>query len=280
MFDEQITNYLKTLNSPSTFESYSRALTSFHDWYTTTYDEEPKALLLTSDEVRKWRTYLSIACQLSAATVNLHLSAIRSLVRHYGGALQVKGIRQMMTPISPLNGRELGRLLQATDGDSWLCQRNRAMLELMARTGVRVSEMVALRRKDVTLSQRKGELLVRHGKGMKERSIPLGLKVRQALSAYLKVRPENEGNWLFISRTLRPLSSRDIQRMVRNAAYRAGIRRQVTPHLLRHTFATRALRGGVDIATLSRLLGHETLTTTARYLHPDKESVAAMVEEL
>ena len=154
------------------------------------------------------------------------------------------------------------------------------MLELMARTGLRVSEMIALRMKDVTLSQRKGELLVRHGKGMKERSIPLGLKVRQALSAYLSVRPETESDWLFLSRTLRPLSSRDIQRMVRNDAYRAGIRRRVTPHLLRHTFATRALRSGVDIATLSRLLGHETLTTTARYLHPDKESVAAMVEEL
>ena len=278
MFDEQITNYLKTLNSPSTFNSYSRALISFHHWYTTTYDEEPSALMLTSPEVREWRTYLSITCQFGAATVNLHLSAIRSLIRHYGGALQVKGIRQMMTPISPLNGRELGRLLAATNGDSWLCQRNRAMLELMARTGLRVSEMLALRMKDVTLSQRKGELLVRHGKGMKERSIPLGLKVRQALSAYLSVRPESD--WLFLSRTLRPLSPRDIQRLVQNAAYRAGLRRSVTPHLLRHTFATRALRGGVDIATLSRLLGHETLATTARYLHPDKESVAAMVEEL
>ena len=101
MFDEQITNYLKTLNSPSTFNSYSRALISFHHWYTTTYDEEPSALLLTSHEVREWRTYLSITCQFGAATVNLHLSAIRSLIRHYGGAPQVKGIRQMMTPISP-----------------------------------------------------------------------------------------------------------------------------------------------------------------------------------
>jgi len=68
--------------------------------------------------------------------------------------------------------------------------------------------------------------------------------------------------------------------MVQNAAFRAGIRRKVTPHLLRHTFATRALRNGVDIATLSRLLGHETLATTARYLHPDREAIEAMIEEL
>ena len=127
---------------------------------------------------------------------------------------------------------------------------------------------------------RKGEVLVRHGKGMKERNIPLGRQVRGALEAYLSVRPPTVSDRLFVSRTYNTLSERDIQRMVQNVAYRAGIRQKVTPHLLRHTFATRALRGGVDIATLSRLLGHETLATTARYLHPDKESVAAMVEEL
>lgn len=115
------------------------------------------------------------------------------------------------------------------------------MLELMVRTGLRVGEMVELQVKDVTLGQRKGEVLVRHGKGMKERNIPLGRQVRVALEAYLAVRPQTVSERLFISRTYQPLSPRDIQRMVQNLAYKAGIRLRVTPHVLRHTFATRAL---------------------------------------
>jgi integrase/recombinase XerC len=287
MFDSQVANYLLTLNSLRTIDSYNRALISFGDWYLTTYAEEPSALQLTTDEVREWRNYLSNAQQLGAATVNLHLSAIRSLVRHYGGALQVKGITKVRFPISPLNGRELGRLLAATDGEGWLNRRDKAMLELMAKAGLRVSEIVTLRMKDVTLRMkdvtirpRSGDVLVRHGKGMKERNIPLGRQPRRALALYLSVRPEQIGEYLFISRTYKSLSPRDIQRMVQKAAYQAGIRQGVTPHLLRHTFATRALRSGVDIATLSFLMGHETPVTTAHYLHPDKAAVAVMVEEL
>ncbi len=116
------------------------------------------------------------------------------------------------------------------------------MLELMGRTGLRVGEMVELRTENVTIGKRKGEVLVRHGKGMKERNIPLGRQVRGALEAYLAMRPEKVGERLFVSHTYKPLSTRDIQRMVQNAAYRAGIRRKIAPHLLRHTFATRAPR--------------------------------------
>lgn len=280
MFADHITSYLKTLNNPRTLISYSRALEDFHNWYRTTYAEKPLVPLLTDVEVREWKTYLSNTRHFGAATVNQYLAAIRSLVRHYGGNIQVKGIKKIMQPISPLNGRELGRLLAATDGINWLSKRNKAMIELMARAGLRVSEIVALQGRDVTVSQRKGKVLVRHGKGMKERSVPLGRQVRQALEAYLSVRPAEIGDRLFVSRSHKRLSPRDLQRMVAKIAYRAGLRQRVTPHLLRHTFATRALRNGVDIATLSRLLGHETLATTARYLHPDMAAVAAMVEEL
>jgi site-specific recombinase XerD len=280
VFVDHVNSYLKTLNSPRTLISYKRALQDFYNWYRTTYVEEPTVPLLTDVEVREWRTHLSIVCQHGAATVNQYLAAIRSLVRHYGGNLQVKGMKKVMHPISPLNGRELGRLLAATNGTSWLSKRNEAMIELMARAGLRVSEIIALQIKDVTISQRKGEVLIRHGKGMKERSIPLGQQARRALEGYLSIRPNEICDWLFVSRSHKLLSPRDLQRMVMNAAYQAGIRRRVTPHLLRHTFATRALRNGIDLATLSLLLGHETLATTARYLHPDMTTVAAMVEEL
>ena len=78
-----------------------------------------------------------------------------------------------------------------------------------------------------------------------------------------------------------PLSARDVQRLVRDASRKAGIQSEVTPHTLRCTFATRALQqGNVDLATLSRLLGHENLNTTSRYLHPNQSQVAEMVEEL
>lgn len=280
MFADHITGYLKTLNNPLTIISYSRALQDFHNWYRATYAEEPSVPLLTDVEVREWKNYLSTTRQFGAATVNQYLAAIRSLVRHCGGNLQVKGMKKVIQPISPLNGRELGRLLAATDGINWLSKRNNAMIELMARAGLRVSEIVALQIRDVTVSQRKGEVLVRHGKGMKERSVPLGRQVRQALEAYLSVRPAEIDSWFFVSRSHKRLAPRDLQRMVTKVAYQAGLRQRVTPHLLRHTFATRALRNGVDIATLSRLLGHENLTTTARYLHPDMTTVAAMVEEL
>ena len=276
---ESMETYLHTLNS-STARCYQAALEEFAKWYHGTYGESPDIILLTNEEVREWRAYLSTTRKLKATSVNLRLSAIKSLARFYGRQLTVKGLRQVQQPIEPLTGRELGRLLATVEGDRWLDKRNAAIIALMARAGLRVGEVVALDLEDVELNQRSGWALIRRGKGMKERRVPLSLEARKALAAYLEVRPERAGPALFVTKTGQRMTTRDIQRLVTAATQRARLARQVTPHTLRHTFATRFLRHGGDLATLRSLLGHASIATTSRYLHPDAARVQEMVEEL
>lgn len=281
MFTNQVTLFLKTLNAAKTRQRYEAALWEFDRWHQITYGAPPDVAYLTGEEVREWRGYLLTVRQLSAASVNLRLAALHSLARYHQHTLRVQGVRQVLPPIEPLNSREVGRLVKAVEGSDWLAKRDIAMLSLLARAGLRVSEVVALRDQDIIFSERKGQVVVRHGKGLKERTIPLAQQVRTDLHEYLEVRPKLSHITFFISRTGGPLASRDLQRIVAQAARRAGLAQRVTPHRLRHSFATRALRQGkIDLATLSHLLGHANLTTTARYLHPDQAGVAAMIEEL
>ncbi len=280
MFTDQVNTFLKSLNSERTGQHYAAALADFHNWYVGSYSAEPDAALLTDEEAKEWRSYLANVRRLSAATVNQKLAALKGLARVHGRELRVKGMKRVIPPVEPLNGRELGRILAAVEGNSWQDKRNVAILSLMARAGLRVSEVVSVRPEDVELNQRKGSVKVKAGKGLKERIVPLPLQSREALRAYLDVRPTWAGSWLLVSKTGKQLAARDVQRLVAKAARSAGIGRRVTPHTLRHTYATRALRRGVDLATLARLLGHESITTTARYLHPDEAKVAAMVEGL
>ncbi|NPV86273.1 MAG: tyrosine-type recombinase/integrase [Anaerolineae bacterium] len=269
-----VTDFLSTLTSQRTIDRYRAALEEFAAWYRQTNGTEPDWQLLTAVEVKDYIAHLQAVRRLSPASVNLRLAAIRSLLRHLGRSLRVRGPKQELPPIKALTPRELGRLLAAAEGSP----RDYAILNLLARAGLRVSEVTALRLEDVELNGRSGWLTIKSGKGNKTRRVPLGSEARQILKAWLDVRPKAQAQTVFISRSGLPLGTRDVQRLVAEYARTAKV--ECTPHTLRHTFATRAIEKGVDLATLQALLGHTRLETTGRYLHPTAERMQEAVEGL
>jgi len=270
--NDAMNDFLSTLTSPRTVERYRAALDEFSHWCIQTNGAEPDWSLLTAVEVRDYLAYLQTVKRLSPSSINLRLAAIRSFLRHLGRTLKVRGPKQVTPPVKALSARELGRLLAAAEGS----RRDTALLNLLARAGLRVGEVVRLRLEDVELNGRSGWLLIHNGKGNKNRQVPLNSDARYALKAWLSERPQSATVQVFLSHTGQALAERDVQRMVADYARIAGV--EATPHTLRHTFATRAMEKGVDMPTLAAVLGHSRLETTSRYLHPTAERVQEAVE--
>jgi integrase/recombinase XerC len=148
-----------------------------------------------------------------------------------------------------------------------LALRDRAILELMYACGLRVSEVAGLTIDRVDLDRGRVRVL---GKGSKEREVPIGDPARDALAAWLEVRhllPSDHATVLFSNRRGRPIGPRDIRRLVGRYARSTLSGRRVTPHTLRHSFATHLLEGGADIRAVQELLGHASVATTQRYTH-------------
>lgn len=172
-----------------------------------------------------------------------------------------------------LSREEAQRLLEAPDERDPLYWRDRAVLEFLYATGVRVSELVGIRLADLDLDA--GLCLV-FGKGSKERMVPLGRHARAALLRYLDdVRPaieRGEGRGaLFLNARGRPLTRMGVWTIVRKHARRAALEKRISPHTLRHTFATHLLEGGADLVAVQELLGHADISTTQIYTHLDRE---------
>ena len=219
-----------------------------------------------------------------ATTIRRKISAIRG----YFGFLLAEELIDS-DPSEMLEGPKMGRklptvlsiqqvekLLAAPEGDEPLARRDRALLELMYATGVRISEVITLRARDLDLEER----LVRvRGKGSKERIVPLGRKAAEALSLYFRearpvlaapVQPAETQGVLFLSGRGRPLSRMGAWKIVRKYVGLAGIQKRVTPHTFRHTFATHLLQGGADLAAVQEMLGHADISTTQIYTHLDR----------
>ena len=187
--------------------------------------------------------------------------------------------RQTQRLPDTLDAQEVVELLDASGGSDVIGLRDRALLELLYAAGLRVSEALALDREDLSIS---GGFVRVVGKGDKERLVPVGDVALEAIDAYLVERDGLSGGQtdedpgrqpLFLSRRGRRLDRMAAWRVMRKVALRAGLSGRVTPHTLRHSFATHLLEGGADLRVVQELLGHASITTTQLYTHITGERI-------
>ena len=179
---------------------------------------------------------------------------------------------------SVLNRTEIQAMLEIPDLSTPLGIRDRAMLEAAYASGMRVSELLGLTTQSVIFDQGYVRVL---GKSSKERLIPMAATAVQAVERYrFEVRPdmvtEESGNALFLNYKGEPLSRMGFLKLVKQYAKRAGTEKRVTPHSLRHSFATHLLEGGADLRSVQEMLGHASIATTQMYTHIDREYLKEM----
>jgi len=240
---------------------------------------------IDDDLVRKWRLWLArfeddYGQPLSKSTQSYHLIALRSFLKYCAKRnLKVLGIDRVELPktqrkqITSLTPEELQKLIEQPDISKEQGLRDRAILELLFSSGLRVSELANLNKEHLNLKTR--EFMVR-GKGQKDRPIFISERAADWIKQYLDIRKDNL-NPLFIRYSgsketvnngeFQRLNPRSIQRLVKNCALKAGITKKVSPHTLRHSFATDLLMNGADLRSVQELLGHSNISTTQIYTH-------------
>jgi site-specific recombinase XerD len=277
-----ITDFLEYLEieknrSQKTIENYDHYLTRFAEW---SKIDNPKEI--TDDLVHKYRLYLNRFLDekgdpLSRKTQMFHIIALRGFLKFMTkknietlAAEKVELGKIEERTIDFLDLDEVKRLITATEGTTLQSLRDRAILTLLFSSGLRISELVGLNREQLNLERKEFTVI---GKGSKARIVFLSEDATQALAVYLNKRtdvdpalfvriPKNQ----YLEDDLR-ITARSIQRMIRHYASKAGIVKKVTPHVLRHSFATDLLHNGADIRSVQALLGHSSITTTQIYTH-------------
>lgn len=272
--DQFITNLVVERNvSPYTARNYRREVGEFLRFL----KEEGVSSLQEVDRRVLTRYLLWLRAKgYAKASIRRRISELRSFCRYLVGQkiLESNPVEAISAPKVPqrlpryLKPEEIGAIMQAPDTSQPLGQRDRAILEMLYATGMRISELVGLDMGTVDIAR--GQMMVR-GKGSKERIVLLGRPARGALDLYLKEgRPKlakgKRTSALFLNRSGERLSVRGVQSVLDRCARKAGLK-WVTPHLFRHTFATHMLGGGADLRVVQELLGHASLSSTQVYTH-------------
>ena len=259
--------------SAHTLRSYANDLGDFRRFLSARGGDLARADLRA---VRAWLAALH-ARGLAAASIARKLAAVRSCYRFLvrRGVIEGNPAREARSPRQPrrlvtfLPHDEAAQLVDGRAVGGSQRARDVAILEMLYATGLRVSELAGLDLDEVDRTERTVRVL---GKGRKERIVPYGGHAGRALERWLGERGES-GDALFTNARGGRLTARSIHTIVRRSARAAGITRRVSPHTLRHTFATHLLDGGADLRAIQELLGHSRLSTTQRYTHVGAEQL-------
>ena len=274
-----------------TIENYDHYLNRFVEFAKNQKIESAENI--TDDLVREFRIWLNrqpsgiraakgkpvLAETLSKKTQNYYMIALRVFLRYLGkrdiksiSADKIELAKIPERPIDLITPVELSRLIEAPKGDDIKSLRDKAILELLFSTGLRVSELCSLPRE---ISTEFEELSIR-GKGGKVRVVFISERARAALKKYLNARKDMEEG-LFVQieseikndkkKEVKHLTKRSVERIVKYYAIKAGISKKVTPHVIRHCFATDLLQNGADIRSVQMMLGHSNISTTQIYTH-------------
>lgn len=284
---EDFLNHLRVVKNASrlTLISYRTDLDQFFQFLAQRQGADVQNLMLSMIDHRSVRDYLAWLQQqgLRRSTLARKLAALRSLVRYLcrENILASNPIAAVSTPkqdqrlpnfLYPL---EINRLIESPDISKPLGIRDRALLELLYATGIRVSELVGLKASDLNYSS--GVIKVT-GKGGKDRIVPLGKPSAEWVQRYLQAREKlvmkGKGTTaLFVNRFGEQLSVRGVRNIIDKYVKALAINTKVSPHTLRHSFATHLLNRGADLRSVQELLGHVNLSTTQIYTHLTKEDI-------
>jgi len=278
---KEFTDYLVAEKnaSPHTLESYLNDISQFEEFLRESGHAGESSKIDSIDRLAI-RSYLGFLYdkKFSASTMRRKLSTLSSFFRFLcrEGYLQNNVVKSVPTPKmenklpSFLSVDEMFRLIDLPEGEEFLAVRDRAMLELFYSTGVRISELVSLKMGDIDRTTQMVKVL---GKGGKERLLPFGKKCVEALGEYEKVRSDKiistkeNSEYLFLNHRGKGITTRGVRKIIGKYVTTGNFPGKVSPHSIRHSFATHLLEGGADLRSIQELLGHASLSTTQKYTH-------------
>lgn len=277
----QFLDYLKEYRSfsPSTVRAYDTDLRKLREFLEKRVGRVPEPTEITRELIIQFGVSLKGAAPLTLRRKYACISSFFGFLQDMGYAINNPARRlplpKVSQPVPVCLTEEMAQQLIAAADKPWY----RALIVLLLSTGIRRSEAVAITLDDINLDNR--QLLIR-GKGDKQRVMPLTDQAVEAIHAYLPHRTKTHCRHLFVSAyDGHPIQGRVVNAMLATTVRKAGLEGQgITPHKLRHTFATHLIRNAVDIRTVQELLGHADLETTAKYLHSDTRTKQSAVGKL